>query len=472
MGGGYDPNGSRGRGFFALDAWTGQELLRFARYDATSSADPRWNLWPVAATPALLDTAGSGLFDTLVVGDVGGQMWTIGLQSPGVTGGTAPANNWFGGRGYAQFSGQALYHDSPIFEMAAAAVLPGNDVRVYIGAGDRDQIKQINGGTCALDNLRACIRKDCGVNVTVTDQRMGAAPAGALNGNYLNGAWTYSSGGTTLSTNSFIANTPPETQSQQCTDVDDVQIGYSINCGGTTSSFNNSLYCDWSATTSNVECPVATGKPLQTNIAYTPAVTQENARYYSYLLYDQAKRVPFTTLATSQSYDANALTETNLVNANTTNSSSSGNGWWVQYPYLDEKTSSGSLLLAGCVLWNTLLPSSASATCGGTIPPDTAYSYQADAITGAIACGTPGSATITATARSTATSTIVPLPTFDPVVSVNSSGQVLYGGVSITPGAPPLQISVGASDVLGTIHWLEIPRETHNCRHGGTGCQQ
>ena len=472
MGGGYDTNGSRGRGIFALDAWTGQEVLRFSRYDATGSSDPRWNLWPVAATPALLDTAGSGLFDTLVVGDVGGQMWTVGLQAPGVNGGTGPMNNWFGGRGYTQFSGQALYHDSPIFEMAAAAVLPGNAVRVYVGSGDRDQIKQTGGGVCALDNLRACIRKDCGVNVTVNEQRMGAAPAGAVNGNYLNGVWAYSSGGTTLGTNSFSANAPPETQSQQCTDVDDVQIGYSINCGGTTTSFNNNLYCDWSATTSNVECPTDTGRPVSADVIYASAVTQENARFYSYLLYDQAKRAPFTTQAAAQTYDTNTLTETNLVNANTTTAAASGNGWWVQYPNLDEKTSSGSLLLAGCVLWNTLQPTTAPATCTAQIAKDTAYSYQADAITGAIACGTPGSSTSTATVRSTSTLTIVPLPTFDPVVSVNASGQVLYGGVSITPGAPPLQVSVGASDVLGTIHWLEIPRQTHNCRHGGFGCQQ
>jgi type IV pilus assembly protein PilY1 len=102
---------------------------------------------------------------------------------------------------------------------------------------------------------------------------------------------------------------------------------------------------------------------------------------------------------------------------------------------------------------------------------DTAYGYQADAITGAVKCGDPGSATYLATSRSTSRATYVAPQPPAPVISVNAkSGQVTYGSVTLDPGSPPSGSTVGANDLVAPVHWLEVPREVHDCRHGGTNC--
>jgi type IV pilus assembly protein PilY1 len=174
--------------------------------------------------------------------------------------------------------------------------------------------------------------------------------------------------------------------------------------------------------------------------------------------------------ADANAYDAARLTDTNLVDVTPANTSApaNGNGWFVRFNDWTEKTSSAGLLLGGCTIWNTLTPNTTQFVCGNPPPPppkDNANLYQADAITGAVACGTS-----TQSVRYVTRTTIVPPVSPTPVVSVNAkTGQVTYSGVSIEPGNPPLQLTVGGGDILGTINWLEVPREVHNCRHSTSG---
>ncbi len=468
LNGGYDPALLRGRGIYFVDAWTGSTVYRYAAIDSTGSTDPRSKLGSVAAPVSMIDTDSDGLFDTAVVGDTAGQVWTVSMYKPGQAGANGLYNNWFGGRAFTQFKASPFWHRSPFFQRATTALLPTGEIRVMLGSGDRDQIKDPNGGTCGLANLSACLRKNCSVTVNSTRYRLGAAPSGAAGGHYVQGQYAFTSGGTeptqTLSTDALG-------QSAACTDAVDGRIDYTLVCGATTNTYQSSAYCDWGTP----DCPVDSGRPIGTKLNYTPSITMENSRFYSFKLFDTSNRAQFSTSAAALTYDTNALTDTNLVNAATTTASSSGDGWYIaQNHSIDEKTSSGALLIAGCTLWNTLVPTTATvATCGGTanLPLDTAYAYQADATTGAVACGQAGSSTYTATARSTARSTYVAPQQPSLVLSVNSRGQVAYGAVSIEPGVAPSSTNTATGEITGgTVHWLDVSRKLHDCRHSGINC--
>jgi len=477
-GGGYDPAYLRGRSFHVFDAWTGQELWRYSRADSSGGSDPRNSLSPIAAPPSLLDTDGDGIFDTAVVGDVHGQVWTFSLSNPGVTGASGRYNNWYGGRAFIQYNGQGFYKRSPFFQRAAATFLPNGAIRVYLGSGDRDQIKDPNGGTCGLPNLEACLRKNCSVSVSTNEYRVGSAPSGGSSGHYFNANWSYSAGATSESTNWDVDNLG---QGEDCSDVDDSNLSYAITCGGGRAvNFSSAVYCDWGAgMDGGSECPVGEGRPFGTQVPYTPpSGTIQSSNFYSFRLFDSAQRAQFTTASQANQYDNYALTETNLVNATDGGTSSpTDNGYYVTHTNsaADEKTASSALVLGGCALWNTLVanPDGGLIGCGvgASLPLDTAYAYQADVVSGAVSCGQAGSSTYTATARYIPHSTYVAPEQPALVVSINSrTGQVAYSGISIDPGSPPASTTVGSREVSGTIHWLEVPRKVHECRHNGVNC--
>jgi len=495
FGGGYDADLLRGRGIHILDAWTGQEVFRFSRADSTGATDPRQNLFPVAASLSFVDTDQDMVFDAVVFGDTLGQLWSINLAAPGKdTDGDGRYDNWFGGRSFVEFNGSPLWHRAPFFQRPAMAVVPqpGGQaiVRALLGSGNRDQIKDGQGGICGLADLDACLRQDCTVDVLAGRRRIGPAPSGGSGGHYQTGEWKYTSGGTSLTTNT-LSVTPSDAQSSAISDVDDVNITYTLNCGGTTQSHTNQIYCDFGAAG---ECPTDTGKPLGTQLIWTPTVAQEYSRFYSIQIWGTGSRAPPTTLATAQTYDGAALTDTDLVNASACPlnagagacAAASGKGWYLAQNQTaknpdgttqmrtpgDEKTGSAALILAGCALWNTLLPNNqAVLACNGVLPPDNAYIYQGDALTGHLQCGVPGSATANATVRALRRDTNVTPQQFTPVVSLNQkTGDVAYSGVSLEPGAPPLQVQVGGNNVIGFVKWLEVSRATHDCRHSGK-CQ-
>jgi type IV pilus assembly protein PilY1 len=493
IGGGFDTDLLRGRGIHVLDAWTGQEVFRFSRADSTGATDPRQNLFPVASSLSFVDTDQDFVFDTVTFGDTFGQLWAINIAAPGRDNtGDGMYDNWFGGRAFVEFKGSPLWHRAPFFQRPAMAVVPqpGGQpiVRALLGSGNRDQIKDGQGGTCGLSDLDACLRQDCTVDVLASRRRIGPAPLGGAGGHYQTGEWKYTSGSTSLTTNTLNL-TPGDTQSSASTDVDDVSIQYTLTCGGTTQTHDNSIYCDFSTG----ECPPDVGKPLGTKLIWTPSVAQEYSRFYSVQVWGTGNRAAPTTLAAAQTYDANALTDTNLVDATScplnatagSCASATGNGWFVAHNQTvtlagvtqartpgDEKTGSSALVLAGCALWNTLLPNnSAVLACNGTLPADNAFVYQGDALTGHLQCGVAGSATASATVRAVRRDTNVTPQQFTPVVSLNQkTGDVAYSGVSLEPGAPPLQVQVGGNNVIGFVKWLEVSRATHDCRHSGK-CQ-
>jgi len=263
--------------------------------------------------------------------------------------------------------------------------------------------------------------------------------------------------------------------------VDDSNLSYAITCGANpTANFSSTAYCDWGAgIDGGSECPIGQGRPLGTQVPYTPpSGTFQNSNFYSIRLFDSNQRTQFTTSSQANQYDNNALTETNLVNATDGGiSSPTDNGYYVTHTNSasDEKTASSALVLGGCALWNTLVPNPngnvIGCGVGATLPLDTAYAYQADLISGGISCGQAGSGTYNTTARYIARNTYVAPEQPALVISVNSrTGQVAYSGISIDPGSLPASANVGSREITGTIHWLEIPRKMHECRHNGVNC--
>ena len=466
LGGGFDPSFLRGRSIWVLDVWTGQDVFRFSASDSTGSSDLRNALFPVAAPPSLADTDADGIFDTLVVGDTGGQVWTVGMGSPGIPNpGSGNYSNWFAARAFIEFKGQPFWRRSPIFQRAVLGILPGNVWRFFVGTGDRDQIKDPNGGTCGLANLGACMRKNCSVQVQASRYRISSDSSGP---HYQSGSWSYSAGATQPSA-SFGFDSPPDKQSASCSDVVDSQIDTQIDCGSTGGHYSAQAYCNWSpGSDGGVDCPIASGRPMGTAVSDS-ASGMEYSRFYSVRLFDET-RAQFTTQAGATAYDTAALTDAKLVDATTTAASASGNGWYLSHvSSVDERTASSAFMNDGCVLWSTLQPNPVQTlACNATLPLDTARTYQADATGGGIQCGSAGGSTSSAKQRYVTRSTYVAPQQPALVLSINQiTGQVAYGGVLIEPGSGPLSSTTGVTDMIGTVHWLDVPPAVHDCRHEG-----
>lgn len=225
--------------------------------------------------------------------------------------------------------------------------------------------------------------------------------------------------------------------------------------------------CDWGATTVGGDCPVQQPKPLGLELI-SKDFTTEHARFHSMRRFDHLRSV-FRTQSEASSYDALALTDQDLVDADVELAMGSANGWYVRYPAEAERTASGSGILAGCVLWNTLTPDPTAGACGSGAVGDFAHLYRAHYATGSKLCGNSAS---TAPARSSMRRSIVPPPSPTPVVSINPvSGAVRYSMMSIEPGAVPTQETLGQGDLAGLLYWLEVPRAVHECRHDFGVCR-
>jgi type IV pilus assembly protein PilY1 len=510
--GGYDPNLVRGRAVYILDAWDGTLLYKFSRYDdsGTCSGKAECLLGSVAAPVSMVDSNFDNFFDMAVVGDTDGQLWTIDMLCPGgITGsncGTAASpgisfTNWFGGLTFQQFKAGTVMQRAPFFTMAGARTFEDSKggVRAYLGSGDRDQIKvrdtdAADGGTCAVDNLRGCLRNNCTVDVQQNTYQIGSG--GTVES--FTGEWQYTAGNSSPTTNTFTLGTNTGTAGA-CNDPAQVALQYTANCGGTlmtdptlgTSPVNNTMLCDFDGgNDAGEECTDTSGKPLGANAAFTsPTIT--NTRFYSIKLFtplDNTTRPRMVDTSTQSTYNSHTLTDTDLTDVSTDAGMSADAGGWrlTQSNDQNEKTASAALLLGGCVAWNTELPSviftgtaadGGQVCAGGSIPADTAFLYQANDDTGVISCGLAGSPTSLATVRFQQRSVTVTPQQPTPVVSLNAkTGQAGYSGISLEPGGKiPLQISVGAAGVQGDISWLDVGRNLHNCRHpldgGSPVCQ-
>ncbi|HEX8820436.1 MAG TPA: pilus assembly protein PilY, partial [Archangium sp.] len=115
LSGGWSPGQEKGRGIYMVDVWNGRvnerqdNLLWKWEYSETASGDldePRKAMTYGFVAPVALADYGSnakpavdGFFDTAVVGDLGGQLWTMRFFQPGeLDNSTKLIKNWSGGR--------------------------------------------------------------------------------------------------------------------------------------------------------------------------------------------------------------------------------------------------------------------------------------------------------------------------------------------------------------------------------------
>jgi type IV pilus assembly protein PilY1 len=463
LNGGYDANLVRGRSISALNVWTGAEMWRFAAADTSVSSDLRSSLFPVAAPISMLDIGNNvnllstqdGLFDTAVVGDVMGQVWTLRFWNPGRdTNGDGLFDNWYAARSFVEFKGAPLAQRNPFFQMAEAAADPtSGEVRVYLGSGDRANIRDLDGGECSDINLMACVRKGCDVQLNPDQNQNGSV--------FFNGNIHHAPNDVALTTNTVTASSI--TLGGACSDATTQNLKPTVNCntGASASVWQSQLGCDWNAADNYCATEAERPEPLFSTLYYAHAT--QNARFYAYQLFS-ATRPPFNTATDAAAYDQASLTDANLVNADTT--SGGDLGWYIDYAGQNERTSNAAVVLGGCVQWNSLTPDPTPAACGGQVA-DTGSQYHAQFATGSTACGLLPATT----PRLVASTAIVPPPTATPVVSVNqSTQQVQYSTVNVQAGNPPGQVVVGASDIAGPVFWLDLPREVHQCRHGTSPC--
>jgi len=481
LGDGYDPAGIRGRGFHAWDAWTGAELWRYVAWEA-GVGDPRHQLGPVPGEIGTVDwsdeVSGStfqsdDFFDTASVGDIWGNLWTLRIGHAGHVGAGGLFDNWYAARALTTFRNSTVKNRLPFFEMPVHAIMPDTKaLRAYVGTGDRSQIRDQNGGVCALYNTSACMRRGCLVDV-----------GGNLSGNKVSQQL-----GTGISTGRFRAawgdtsitesNTSTSVSVLACPTPANVSYGATVDCSGPTQGMAAPLPYTSQTYTWGLNC--LSGEPECTSLVARPTASfpftipvgypVTNNRFYSVRLFDTA-RTAFGDASAASAYDTARLTDTDLAFPDADPpvfSTSAGNGFYLQYTSADERTSGAAFVPGGATCYfSTLTPFTTQATCG-TLGEDTARRWQANAVTGgsSLETGTNVDRDGVPVSRYSSRTTITPPKTLIQQKVITPSGQIVTVALDIEPGVLPITSEAGRADLYAPIQMLEIDRDTHNCRHG------
>ncbi|NMO22820.1 hypothetical protein HPC49_43140 [Pyxidicoccus fallax] len=506
LNGGYSTDLTRGRGLYVLDVWTGQKLWSF-------TGEP---MMPVAAAPALVDVGKAldikadqdGFFDTVVVGDLGGQVWTFRLFEPGdLSGGTV--SNWHGARTFEIARGEPAHQKTPFFNIAANTLQPDTGwLRTYLGTGDRQHLRDTEGEACGPDNLLACVRMRCDVALTLAGEVGGVSRTHVLE--YSNGALTRNVDTTTGQPVNVCApgkleltrlsidcngsalgsghyrfppnNGVPSGSRSECTLVggrwscvserrisagkgqlrlgdDDLAqvprntyVGF-YNYGGTRvfSDAASARALDarrWTDT--DDACPTGKGCGLR-DVTVPPGLLH-------------ARRLPDGTL---QSY----LTPEAL--ASLPRASTTGAGWFMRYGGMDEKTAAGSSILGGIVFWPSFEPPvpGVPRACRTAGAGDVGRSWQMDFIT-----GWPDQAEsfklyddegqLVGYMPFKSREVLSPPPEPTSVITLSRTGAIRYTTLDADVGRSPSQDTLRENDTPASdISWVEVPRSVHVCRH-------
>lgn len=172
----YDPAGTKGRSIWILDAKTGEPLAvqRFrgsgARCDTAGEpsynpATPRESMcYAFASTPAVFDVDGDGFADTIVVGDLGGQVWKWVIRGLGEDAANTGASievqpNWsfrkiFQAPVHVDGGGNNGIPFYKSFFFPPAATLKNNKVWIAMGTGERTQLSFMGDSSTTADNNR------------------------------------------------------------------------------------------------------------------------------------------------------------------------------------------------------------------------------------------------------------------------------------------------------------------------------
>ena len=503
LNGGHSPYNARGRAIALVDVYTGVPL--FEQIYNPTAADPSAQMrFGFAATAAMVDYgvsstfAADGFFDTAIVGDEGGQMWTFRFAAPGhIDTTTNMVNNWAFGRAYEPNSSSpndSRFHQ-PIYTVASSTVETDNGwLRAYVGSGDRAHVRSQTGGDCRPDDPMTCIDSGCTVNATLT-----------INNGPSHYVSTFASGAGT-SVGAPVMASPTQSQTSLSGTACNVSGGTETisvaSCPTSAMNFTDSLA--FSCTGSTLSCtdgtfPVPTPNSNRNYVTAPPSPTGNGNGFMSVAILADAtgctssqRTRRMNTTADEVAYDAGRLSAFNsscadLVDVTATSATTtavSGNqagpnsaGWFIHYPTIDEKTVTSSTILGGCVIWSSLIPGSGSVGCasaGANVSPF----YQADALSGAPNCAESflgAGGTSNAYVRFIARNVISPPPEPAAAVAVGAGGTSMrFSTLEIQPGAQEVtQMTVNTStEMLQMLYSLPLTVDQHVCRHvDPTACE-
>ena len=494
LNGGHSPYFNRGRIFSLLDVYTGAPLFVASYNPAAASGDPSGAMrFGFPAAGALVDYGvqnqyePDGFFDTAVVGDEGGQIWTLRMAAPGHidTSGNNLVNNWTFGRAYEPNpdSPDDPRYRQPIYGLASTTVQEDTGwLRAYVGSGDRAHVRSQTGGDCRPDDPITCVSAGCTVNTSLTmdsaTRRYSSTFASAAGS-------SASSPAIASPTQSLATLSGPACKDASVTET--VQVS---SCPASAMNFTENTL-NYSCSGSPLSCtegafPQPTPN-VNRNYTTTPPVAP-NTFVSIAVLASGALTRSMVTPADASTYDQNRLKLSRLVDVSSTTANASGvitsatapaaarssPGWTIRYGTIDEKTAGGAAVLGGCVLWNTLLPSGGATGCASTGANVSAL-YQADVVTGAPTCA---SSFISGAAYARTITRNVLTPPAEPAASIAIGAGGSSVQLSVLRVAPPGGISIGGNgggadlttiqsdvELLQMIHSLPLTAEQHICRH-------
>ncbi len=530
--GGHSPDLSRGRGVYMVDVWSGAPLWAAEARPGLAAGDTYQALlnqmMPVVASPALVDIGKAetvqrdldGFFDTMVVGDVGGQVWTFRFFEPGeLDATTGMVKNWFGARSLEMARNDAsvdgpsnLYQKAPITNIASNVLQPETGwLRSFVGTGDRQHLRTAVGSDCGPDDLLACVRMKCSLKATFAADINGVQRTSTIE--YVNGALVTNSD-TWNGTSAAVCQASRldiTALSIDCPEATTIGTGtYTLSTVSTQSS------CEvagglWSCKQSQLS--TGTRSSLTLNDADKAEVTKN--RYFAFHSYGGWQR-KFDDVTSALKFDTKRLTDTQNFSCGTDSSgapmkcslvdvtipdatyaeytrpdgtkvryvpsakmgtlkrgTTEGPGWFVKYNSIQERTAAGSAVLAGIVFWPSFSPAASSGTsaCALSGAGDISNMWQADAITG-LPDQADGFRLYNDKGEMLGFSSFKGRPTSapptdpPPLISMSKTGGIRYEVAVTSPGeAPRTEKLRTQSNVTPDIYWLEVPRNLHECRH-------
>jgi len=528
LNGGYSSDLTRGRGVYMVDAWTGKMLWSVEAQPGHKASDPYNDIinqmMPVAASPALVDIGKGenverdldGFFDTMVVGDMGGQVWTFRFKEPGKLDASGKVSNWYGARSLemqredgATFGAANAHEKAPFFNIPSNVLQPETGwLRSFMGTGDRQHLRTTAGSDCGPDDLLACIRLKCNVAATLVAEVNGQKRT------------------TTLK---YELGVLKENKEEWVTGLGDACSGSRLELTNLTISCPAAAYgtttypAPWTGAEKTFKTESFTkrtgikwtGDHLNLNTSEHPDLklgdeekkTVANNRYFGFHSYGGAKR-KFSTKDGAVEFDKMRVSDKasgytcptgvvcSLVDVTIPDSAyeylapdasgykqrylpaaklgglkrgnPEGPGWFIRYNNsLLERTAAGSTVLAGVVFWPSFAPvaGKSGSACSLSGSGDMSYSWQADAITGLpdMAAGfKAGTGFIDSKGRGTT----APPSEGSPIISLSATGGIRFEVAVTSPGdAPKTEKLRDQKNVTPDIYWMEVPRNLHACRH-------
>jgi type IV pilus assembly protein PilY1 len=426
-----------------------------------------------------------GFFDTAVVGDEGGQLWTFRFAVPGtVDGTTGLVTNWTFGRAYEPNSATpftALNHEA-IYTPASLAVDTSNYswLHAYVGTGDRAHVRSMTGGDCRPDDPMTCLQAGCAVSSQeVIDNGPNhyvstfAADSTSTAAKPLMVAPTQTSSTTTNACGAAsVTQTFKATGASSACLLATQVLTWQENFPSTAPVTTDGPYASPSSGNRGISTPPpnngfvgavvlsGTTDPAPSG-SVKARVLQVPADQTSY---DSGRLSPSNT---GQLVDVSSVTSFTVGSTSATASTATSGGWRLNYARSpDEKTVTGATVLGGCVIWNTLVATGAAASCA-SVGTNTAAFYQADAITGLPNCASSFLSS-NVYARLTTRNVLSPPPEPAAAVAIGANGSgERFSTLEIQPGAAEVtQMTVSTTnDSLQMIYSLPLTSDQHICRH-------